>query len=84
MLWFEYLEYTLFIIGSLLLKPVYEFIGQLPLKKPFDWYKLPYILDIIAVSSLSFYFNQTYIILAKSQQDDGSHEFQRELAHLFK
>ena len=67
MVWFEYLEYCLFFLSTLLIQPVLEFIGQLSLKKKFDWYKLPYILDVVAVSTLVFYFNQTYLILSKTR-----------------
>ena len=50
--------------------------GLLPqLKKSFDIFKITYLLDVVAVCSLSFFFNQTYLILAKTRQDDGSLEF---------
>lgn len=75
MTWFLYLEYCLIFLSTLLLQPLFEFIGQLPLKKSFDFCKMTYLLDIIAVTALSFFFNRTYLILDKTTQDDGSLEF---------
>ena len=75
MLWFECLEYCLFFISTLLIQPFFEFCGQLPLRKSYDFFKLTHLLDMVAVSSLSFFFNQTYLILAKTREDDGSLKF---------
>ena len=74
MRWFECLEYCLFFLGTLLLQPFLDFFAQFPIKQ-FEIFKITYLLDVVAVCSLSFFFNQTYLILAKTRQDDGSLEF---------
>ena len=81
--WFSYLQYAFFCFASFIFLPIYDFCAQYPLKKPFKWNKITYILDIIALSMFSYFFSQVYQLLLKNQEDDGSPEFNQAITELF-
>ena len=84
MKWFLLLEETLALFAIFLIQPFFDFWGQLPLKKPFNFTKVTYLLDVLSVTAFSYYFYQTYKLLQKTQQDDGSLEYRIELEELFR
>lgn len=67
------MESSTIILASFLLLPFYDFWAQVPLKKPFKWGKIIYLLDIVAVAMFAFFLSQTYQLVIKNRENDESH-----------